>query len=212
MTETYGLVIDDEASIEQMSRSTVRLLAAEFTAGVQHHVGLSVVGVDRLRERGYFRALYAHEAMIRQSGMPYSIIRATNIFECVFDTADAGTEDWIVWVTPVQVRPVAGTEVATLLAHTAASKPVLGVREIAGPDQFRLDTFVRAALTSTDNEPRRVFTDSRSLYFGASLRHSDLLPGEEAYIARMHYSNWLKGQSVLTSPERADRVEILDQP
>lgn len=211
MTEEYGLVIDDEASVERAGRSTVRLLAAEFTAGVQHHVALSAVGVDRLRDRGYFRALHAQETMIRQSGMPYSIIRATELFEHVFDLAEAGTEDWIVWVTPVQVQPVAGREVATLLAHTAASKPVLGIREIAGPDQLRLDTFVHAALTSAADEPRRVFTDSRSLYFGASLRHSDLLPGEEAYIAQMHYSDWLKGEPVPISPERPHREEMLDQ-
>jgi len=36
--------------------SSRNLLAAEATAGVGHHVALSVVGTDRLTESGYFRA------------------------------------------------------------------------------------------------------------------------------------------------------------
>src|SRR4051812_14479207 len=36
--------------------STRNLLAAEATAGVTHHVALSVVGADRMADSGYMRA------------------------------------------------------------------------------------------------------------------------------------------------------------
>lgn len=197
LMEDLGLVIDEAAVIETLCRSTANLLSAEAAAGVKHHVALSVVGVERLEKRGYFRALQAQEAMIRQSGMPYSIIRATQLFESAGDIGDAATEDWIIWVAPAQIQPVSCAEVATLIAHTAVSSPLFGVREIAGPDQIRLDTFVRTALTGI-GEDRCVFTDSRSPYFGARLRRGDLLPDADAYIARTHYGDWLDSRRVPT--------------
>ncbi|MER7926060.1 NAD(P)H-binding protein [Streptomyces sp. NPDC096057] len=199
LTEDDGLVIDEDALVARRGRATAGLLAAEAAVGVAHHVSLSVVGVDRVRAEGAFRALRAQEEMIRRSGIPYSIVRATQLFESAVEIAAATTEDWIVWVPPVGIRPVAGAEVATLLAHTAAFTPSHAVQEIAGPDQFRLDTFVRAALTA-DQEHRRVFADNRSTVFGARIRHADLLPGPGAHIARQRYGDWLAGQPV---PEAA---------
>ncbi|OPG11083.1 hypothetical protein B1R27_00985 [Streptomyces sp. GKU 895] len=189
LTEDFGLVIDEDAVLDRASRSAAHLLTAETAAGVAHHVGLSVVGTDRIRAEGVFRALQARESLVRGSGTPFSIIRTTQLFESVEDIADAATEDWIVWVPPVEVRPVARAEVAALLAHTAVSKPLQGVGEIAGPDQFRLDVVVRRAL-SADTEHRRVFTDSRSTFFGARVRRTDLLPSPGAHIARQRYAAW----------------------
>ncbi|MFD5632067.1 SDR family oxidoreductase [Streptomyces sp. NPDC127072] len=190
LTEEDGLVVDEDAVLARVSRSTADLLAAEAAAGVEHHVSLSVVGVDRVREEGAFRALRAKEEMIGRSGIPYSIVRATQLFESVGEIATAATEDWIVWVPPVEVRPVAGAEVGTLLAHTAALEPLNGVQEIAGPEQFRLDTFVRRAL-AVERDPRRVFTDTRSTLFGTRIRHTELLPGPGAHIAQRRYGDWL---------------------
>ncbi|WP_123979111.1 SDR family oxidoreductase [Streptomyces sp. Ag109_O5-1] len=201
LTEDCGLVIDEEAVTQTLCRSTANLLSAAAAAGVNHYVALSVVGVDRLRESGYFRALYAKEALIRQSRMPYSIIRATQLFESAADIAEAATEDWIIWVAPVQIRPVSSAEVATLVAHTASSRPLLGVREIAGPDELRLDTFVRAALTDIGDH-RRLFTDDRSPYFGARIRRHDLLPGADACIAPTHYDDRRDSRPVPGSRDR----------
>ncbi|MEW2080124.1 hypothetical protein AB0941_42805 [Streptomyces sp. NPDC013433] len=146
LTEDQGFVIDEEELVESWLRSTRRLLQAETAAGVTHHVSLSVAGVGRAVNMGVFRALQAQESLIQQSAMAYSILRSTQAFESAEDMAAASTEDWIVWVPPVEVRPVALTDVAMLLAHTAVSRPRIGVREIAGPEKTRLDIFVRAAL------------------------------------------------------------------
>ncbi|TQJ92661.1 hypothetical protein FBY22_3561 [Streptomyces sp. SLBN-31] len=148
------------------------------------------VGVDRIGTEGAFRALRWKEQMVARSEVPYSIIRSTQVFETVDDVAEAATEDWIVWLPPVRTRPVAGEEVATLLAHTAAFSPLQGVKEIAGPRQFRLDTFVRQALTA-EHEHRQVFTDWRSTFLGSRVRRDDLLPGPDAYIAQRLYGEWL---------------------
>jgi uncharacterized protein YbjT (DUF2867 family) len=48
--------------MEFFETSGRNLLAAEKTAGVQHHIALSVVGTERLQESGYFRAKLAQES------------------------------------------------------------------------------------------------------------------------------------------------------
>jgi uncharacterized protein YbjT (DUF2867 family) len=72
---------EDKAVLEFFETSGRNLLAAEAAAGVGHHVALSVVGTDRLLASGYFRAKMAQEDLIKASGIPYTIVRATQFFE-----------------------------------------------------------------------------------------------------------------------------------
>ena len=83
---------EDKAALDFFTTSTGNLLAAETTAGVGHHVALSVVGTERLLESGYFRAKLAQEQLIKESGIPYSIVHATQFFEFVNNIADSATD------------------------------------------------------------------------------------------------------------------------
>ena len=71
---------EDKAVLEFFETSGRNLLAAEAAAGVRHHVALSIVGTDR-SDNGYFRAKVAQEKLIEASGIPYTIIRATQFLE-----------------------------------------------------------------------------------------------------------------------------------
>src|SRR3569833_160904 len=66
---------EDKAVLEFFQTSGRNLLAAEAAAGVGHHVALSIVGIERTPENGYFRAKVAQEKLIEASGVPYTIIR-----------------------------------------------------------------------------------------------------------------------------------------
>jgi hypothetical protein len=189
LIEKNGPVADEAALAGSRLGATGKLLRAGLAAGVKHHVCLSAVGADRVRSEGEFRVLQAREAMIRRSGATCSILRATQMFEAAEGIAHASTEDGIVRVPPVEVRPVALTEVAMLLAHTAVSRPLNGVREIAGPEQYRLDVFVRTALTPR-TEHHRVRTGAHRPFFGTRLRPLDLLPGADAFVAHTSYREW----------------------
>src|SRR5262245_20854381 len=52
---------EDRAVLEFFETSGRNLLAAEAAAGVRHHVALSIVGIDRTPDNGYFRAKVAQE-------------------------------------------------------------------------------------------------------------------------------------------------------
>ena len=82
---------EDKAVLEFFETSGRNLLAAEAAAGVRHHVALSIVGSERLPDNGYFRAKVAQESLIKASGIPYTILRATQFFEFVGGIAQSAT-------------------------------------------------------------------------------------------------------------------------
>src|SRR5581483_6031836 len=170
---------DDAAVLKFFETSTRNLLTYEGSAGVGHHVALSVVGTDRLSESGYFRAKIAQEKLIRESSIPYTIVHATQFFEFLKGLADISMVSGKVHLAPVLFQPMAANDVASQVATIAVGQPVNGIVEIGGPEQFRLDELVQRRLASL-KDPREVVADPNALYAGAKLRESTLLPGNDA--------------------------------
>jgi uncharacterized protein YbjT (DUF2867 family) len=180
---------EDAAVLEFFETSTRNLLAAEEAAGVGHHVALSVVGTERLQQSGYFRAKSTQEKLIENSAIPYSIVHATQFFEFVPSMADAATDGSTVRFAPVLFQPIAADDVAQAVARVSVGSPVNGIVEVAGPEQFRMDEFFRAAL-ATRGDPRTVVTDPHASYFGIAPGERTLLPGADAMLGETRYSNW----------------------
>src|SRR5215469_7119065 len=106
---------EDSAVLKFFETAGHNLLAAEAAAGVKHHVALSVVGSDRLPESGYLRAKLAQEDLIRASGIPYTIVRATQFFEFIGAIAQSATEGETVRLSPAHLQPVAADDVAAVV-------------------------------------------------------------------------------------------------
>ncbi|HJU40133.1 MAG TPA: NAD(P)H-binding protein, partial [Tahibacter sp.] len=70
-----------EPALDFFTRAGRHVFAAETKAGVTHHVALCVVGTEKLQASGYFRAKLAQERLIRDSGVPYTIIHSTQFYE-----------------------------------------------------------------------------------------------------------------------------------
>ncbi|MEU3655936.1 SDR family oxidoreductase [Streptomyces sp. NPDC032161] len=185
---------EDEAVMTFFRTSTTNLLRAEANAGVTHHVALSVVGTERLQESGYFRAKQAQEELIKASGIPYSIVHATQFFEFVKGIAASATDGDTVRLAPVKIQPMYSDDVAAAVDRTAVGVPVNGIVEVAGPDTFHLDELIRTGLAA-ENDPRTVVTDPQAPYFGAVLRETTLLPGPDARITETRFTDWLARQS-----------------
>ena len=181
---------DDAAVLKFFETSTRNLLTYEATAGVGHHVGLSVVGTQLLSESGYFRAKIAQEQLINESPIPYTIVHATQFFEFLKGLADVSIVGGKVHLPPVLFQPMAADDVATAVARIAVGPPVNGIVEIGGPEQFRLDELVRRRLASL-NDPREVIADPKALYSGATISERTLVPGNNARLGETHFETWL---------------------
>ncbi|MGW5670603.1 SDR family oxidoreductase [Micromonospora sp. NPDC003776] len=180
---------EDAAVLEFFQTSTRNLLAAEPAAGVRHHVALSIVGADRMPDSGYLRAKAAQEKLIRESGLPWSIVRATQFFEFVPGIVDAATQGDTVHLAPVLIRPMAADDVAAAVADVAIGAPTEAVVDVAGPEEFRLDELGRTTLAERA-DPRQVVTDPGAAYFGAVPTERSLVPSDGARIAATRLADW----------------------
>jgi uncharacterized protein YbjT (DUF2867 family) len=155
------------AVMQFFQTSTRNLLEAEVAAGVRHHVALSVVGADRMPGNTYMPAKVAQESIIAAGPIPYTIVRATQFFEFVGAVADSGTVDGTVRLPAIQFQPIAGDDVASIVARIAVAAPLNSTIEIAGPERKPLEQFVERLFASKgDKRPvatRRPFISQPQL-------------------------------------------------
>ena len=183
----------DEAVLEFFRTSSTNLLQHASKAGVGHYVALSVVGTERMQESGYFRAKALQESMIRESGLPFSIVHATQFFEFVKAIADFSTVDGKVRLPSAPIQPMASDDVAAGLGRAAVGEPLNGIREIGGPERFRIDELVRKGLAAK-GDPREVVTDEEARYYGVALDERTLVPGQGAQLGQITFDEWLAQQ------------------
>src|SRR5256885_12353117 len=202
-----GVVVDvanspsfeDKPALEFFETSGRNLLAGEKTAGVRHHVALSVVGTDRLigsgagSLSGYFRAKLAQEDLVKASGIPFTIVRATQFFEFVKGIAQSAADGSTIRLSSVLMQPMVSDDVAAAVTDVALGQPVNGMIEVSGPDQFRQDELVRQFLNAT-GDSRKVVTDDDAGYFGIKVNDQSLIPGpgSNPRLGSTHYKDWLK--------------------
>ena len=186
---------EDQAVLAFFQTSTRNLLAAEAAAGVGHHVALSIVGIDRSPDNGYFQAKIAQEQLIASGPIPYSIVRATQFFEFIDGIADAATMDDDVHIPPVAFQPMAADDVARAVAMVAVGAPRNGRVEIAGPDRLRFDEVIRRRLQAR-SDARQVIADPRAAYFGAVPGEQSLVPLGGAQLGTIRFEDWLNQPAV----------------
>jgi uncharacterized protein YbjT (DUF2867 family) len=182
---------EDKAVMEFFQTSGRNLLAAEATAGIRHHVALSVVGADRLPQSGYLRAKVAQENLIKSSGIPYTILRSTQFFEFAGGIAHSATEGQAVRLPTALMQPVASDDVSALVAKIALVAPLDHMVEIGGPELIGMDEFVRRYL-KFKGDPRQVVADPHARYFGTELEEKSLTPGANPHVGEMRFDEWLK--------------------
>ncbi|PND27401.1 SDR family oxidoreductase [Sinorhizobium sp. M4_45] len=187
-------VWEDKAVLEFFETSGRNLLAAEAAAGVRHHIALSIVGSERLPDNGYFRAKVAQENLIKASGIPYTILRATQFFEFVGGIAESAAVGDEIRLSPALIQPIASDDVVAALAEVAVAPPVNGTLEVAGPEAIPLDELVRHFLRQTE-DPRKVLPDVHARYFGAVLDDQSLTPGKNPRLGAIRFEDWLGRQA-----------------
>ena len=181
---------EDAAVMKFFDTSTRNLLAAEAKAGVRHHVALSVVRTDRFQNSGYFRAKLVQENLIRASGIPYTIVRATQFFEFLGGIAQAGTDGEVVRLPSALMQPMSADDVAAALVDYTLAPPLNRIVEIGGPEALGIDEIVRRFLVAT-SDARRVITDAKAPYYGVKVSERSLTPDHADRLAPTHLDDWL---------------------
>jgi uncharacterized protein YbjT (DUF2867 family) len=182
---------EDRAVLEFFETSGRNLLAAEAAAGVRHHVALSIVGIDRTPDNGYFRAKVAQEKLIEKSGIPYTIIRSTQFLEFLRAIADSSAAGGIVRLSPGLFQPIAADDIAVIVADVALAAPRSGIVEIAGPERAPFSEIIARYLKAV-GDPRQVVSDPEARYFGGLVEERSLVPLGEARLGRIGFDEWLR--------------------
>lgn len=182
---------EDRAVLEFFETSGRNLLAAEKAAGIRHHVALSIVGTDRSPDNGYFRAKVAQEKLIEASGIPYTIVRATQFLEFLGGIAAAAADGNRLRVSAGMFQPIAADDVAPVVAEVALAAPRNGIVEIAGPERAPFNEIVARYLKAV-GDPREVVRDPEARYFGSRVEERSLVPLGEARLGRIGLDEWLR--------------------
>ncbi|MFG1929442.1 SDR family oxidoreductase [Mycobacterium sp. NPDC048908] len=165
---------DDEPVMDFFTRSSANLVAAAKQAGVGHYVALSIVGVDGLPDSGYMRAKVAQEKTIADSGLPYTIMRATQFdefTESIVAALDTGDE---VRAPDALIQPIAADDVAAEVARAAVAGATRGVVNIGGPQKISFADLARRVLAKQGVD-KPVVVDPHATYFGAALQRTSLV-------------------------------------
>lgn len=196
--ENANIVIDvsnspsfaDEAVMNFFKTSNENLLKAEKKAGVQHHIALSVVGTQKLQESGYFRAKQVQENLIKASGIPFTIIHATQFFEFAGGITAMSTLNGKVFLSDAFIQPIASADVASFIAIRVTEKPTFGILEIGGPEQFHINEWIGEYLIKT-NKSMEVILQADAPYSGVVLEPATLVPESAFYLGQTKYKDWI---------------------
>jgi len=182
--------LQGEAAMRFFQTATSNLLHAGKAAGVRQHIVLSIAGLDGLLSGGYFRAKKMQEDLVKRAGLPFTIVRATQFFEFISDVVQAGTAREIA-ISSALAQPIAGDDVASMLAGAILTEPFNTTIEIGGPERLRLDE-VATEIATLREDDRRIIADIHAPYFGLELRERSLLPGPDAHIGPTTFDAWLR--------------------
>lgn len=182
---------DDIASFDFFKAAIFNLLHAERRAGVQHHVSLSVVGTSRLDASPYLRGKALQERMIEASGVPFTIVHATQFFEFLLDIINYAVDGQTIKLSPAYIEPVASDDVAATIARIAVQPALNGAIEIAGPERGRMSELIQRFVIDME-APYDVRSDSQAAYFGATLEDLVLLPRADAERGELDFQGWLR--------------------
>ena len=117
------------------AEATRNLIRAASRAGAPHLVYVSIVGVDQLPSWGYPKAKLQAERAIAGSGLPWTILRATQFYDYILPPLQKLAR---LPVIPVPagfvVQPVDSDEVAARLVELTLDAPAGRVPDLAGPE------------------------------------------------------------------------------
>nr|WP_296770082.1 SDR family oxidoreductase [Rhodococcus sp. (in: high G+C Gram-positive bacteria)] len=178
-----------KASVSFFRTVTENLLDAEEAQGVQHHVALSIVGIDHA-PRSYYAGKAAQERAVRGGPIPWTILRATQFHEFASQIYGQIHIGPVMIVPAMRSQPVAAHEVAERLVRLAEGDAQGRARDLGGPQEERMADMVRRYAKSIRSRARIIELPLPGAY-GKALRDGSLLTGADADLGNQTFGRWL---------------------
>jgi uncharacterized protein YbjT (DUF2867 family) len=170
---------------------TRRLREAESRAGVAHHVAISIVGVDRLPS-GYNGVKLAQEAVVRATGVPWTIVRATQFHGLVDQYFATAARFGVLPGGALPLQPVDVREVAQVLADTVEAEPSLAITQFAGPEVVPLGELARLWRDARGRRALVLPVPARALGRSGRELAAGALTNPGAWRGRIGFAAWLR--------------------
>jgi uncharacterized protein YbjT (DUF2867 family) len=172
-------------------QTAANLSAAAAKAGVRHYVVLSIVGADEMAPKaGYIRGKVAQEGAAAASGVPWTVLRATQFHELaepITESLIAGDE---VHAPAALIQPIDSSEVTAILARVAVNEPLYTIHNVGGPQKMSFSDMARAVLRH-QSRTLNVLDDPSATYSGLNIDYTTLVTDDEAELGTTRLVDWL---------------------
>ena len=136
--------------------ATRKLVAAARRAGSPRLVYISIVGVDQV-PLFYYRAKLSAERVVEASGLPWTILRATQFHDLIAAMSRVQRRLPVTFtLAKVRFQPIDVGEVAERLAELAVDEPRGRVSDIGGPEVREAVDLARTYLRAVGRRRRVV--------------------------------------------------------
>src|SRR5262249_17910237 len=142
-------------------------------------------------DNGYFRGKVAQEKLITASGIPYTIVRATQFMEFLGGIADSSADGNKIRLPSILFQPIASDDVAAMVADAALAAPRNGIVEIAGRDGARSNES-SPRYRRAGGAPRGVGSDPGARCWGGGVSEEGLVRWGGARPGRIGFDEWFR--------------------
>jgi uncharacterized protein YbjT (DUF2867 family) len=173
-----GVIVHCASSNKGDADATRNLVRAASAAGqAPHLVYISIVGVDLL-SYGYLRSKFESERVVADSGLPWTMLRATQFYDLILKGArQLATLPVIPVPAGFVVQPIDPREVAARLAELALGEAACRVSDMGGPQVSSFADLIRAHMRASGR--RRLIVPVR-MPGTRKVRDGGLLPAQRA--------------------------------
>ena len=186
---TNGPAGDRDEAVAHFGAAARNLLAAEQSAGVRHHVLLSIAGLDRIEGNPHYAGKREQERVVSGGPLPWTIVPATQFHDFAATVVSWTERDGVAVIPPLLVQPIAPEDVADVLAELAVGEACGRHADLAGPEPHDLVDMARRTIQAQGRSVRLV--PAWSPPFGPDWAGNVMLPSEGARIAPTTFDQWL---------------------
>lgn len=149
-------------------------------AGVRHVISVSIVGVDGV-PLSYYRQKLEAEQVLEASGLPHTILRATQFHDLVVALFTGQRFLPVVFAPRFSMQPIDTGDVAMRLAELVTAGPAGRVPDIGGPEQLPAGELARQWADAASLRRRIVPVSFPGRTFAALAEGRNLVPGAPPY-------------------------------